>query len=288
MATGASVESRLKTGLDHGLHTHYGSATARMASHMKTVTIGMYHIHPLLVTAGVQGNCVIGREVCEKVYGRVFDPSCKRRETQWGYDERGQVRKYVCLYCTKSISGVRNGTDDARVTFLRHAAKCNMAQCKALMTADDFHNLDKAITSIVQAQSASDDLSFRDMLIDNTATLNRLEAGLHGMKDDVSSTRQHTDELLLNKRKLEAGDERLEEAKRMSTEARALHDQAQVMNGQAHRREDAVALREEASWRERAELHRKAAELDRKQAELDTKKAELDEQAQRGTVRCVF
>ncbi len=90
MATGASVESRLKTGLDHGLHTHYGSATARMASHMKTVTIGMYHIHPLLVTAGVQGNCVIGREVCEKVYGRVFDPSCKRRETQWGYDERGQ------------------------------------------------------------------------------------------------------------------------------------------------------------------------------------------------------
>ena len=85
MATGASVESRLKTGLDHGLHTHYGSATARMASHMKTVTIGMYHIHPLLVTAGVQGNCVIGREVCEKVYGRVFDPSCKRRETQWGY-----------------------------------------------------------------------------------------------------------------------------------------------------------------------------------------------------------
>ena len=41
MAAGASVESRLKTGLDHGLHTHYGSATARMASHMKTVTIGM-------------------------------------------------------------------------------------------------------------------------------------------------------------------------------------------------------------------------------------------------------
>ena len=152
------------------------------------------------------------------------------------------------------------------------------------MTADDFHNLDKAIKSIVQAQSASDDLSFRDMLIDNTATLNRLEAGLHGMKDDVSSSRQHTEELLLNKRKLEAGDERLEEAKRMSTEARALHDQAQVMNGQAHRREDAVALREEASWRERAELHRKAAELDRKQAELDTKKAELDEQAQRGGV----
>ena len=136
MMGGASVESRLKTGLDHGLHTHYGSATARMASHMKTVTIGMYHIHPLLVTAGVQGNCVIGREVCEKVYGRVFDPSCKRRETQWGYDERGQVRKYVCLYCTKSIDG-----KDPQSTFLRHFGRCSMAQCKVHMTADDVDKL---------------------------------------------------------------------------------------------------------------------------------------------------
>ena len=53
MMAGASVESRLKTGLDHGLHTHYGSATALMASNMKTVTIGKYHIHPLLATWGV-------------------------------------------------------------------------------------------------------------------------------------------------------------------------------------------------------------------------------------------
>ena len=65
---GASLESRLKTGLDHGLHTHYGSATAMMASNMKSVTIDIYHIHLLLATAGVSGNCNIGREVCEKVY----------------------------------------------------------------------------------------------------------------------------------------------------------------------------------------------------------------------------
>ena len=95
MATGASVESRLKTGLDHGLHTHYGSATARMASHMKTVTIGMYHIHPLLVTAGVQGNCVIGREVCEKVYGRVFDPSSTKGS--WKQVTNDWKRRKGCL-----------------------------------------------------------------------------------------------------------------------------------------------------------------------------------------------
>ena len=133
---GASQESLVKKGLDAALHQHYGSA---MVPNYCPVSIGNAEIFPLLATHGVRGNCAIGQAVCTKVYGREYDASLKRREDQWNIR---QTRKYVCLYCTMTLSG-GNGPSwqDAQSTFLRHAAKCTMAKCKAHMDAPDFERL---------------------------------------------------------------------------------------------------------------------------------------------------
>ena len=78
-----------------------------------------------------------------------------------------------------------------------------MAKCKVHMTADDLKALQEAISSVVRAQSASENMSFRQMLVDHSAALGRLEV------------RQV--ELVVNKRKFEQGEERLQMGKRMVT-----------------------------------------------------------------------
>ena len=253
---GASQESLVKKGLDAALHQHYGSA---MVPNYCPVSIGNAEIFPLLATHGVRGNCAIGQAVCTKVYGREYDASLKRREDQWNIR---QTRKYVCLYCTMTLSG-GNGPEDAQSTFLKHAAKCTMAKCKAHMGAPDFERLHDVIKSVVQAEKLTRDKSTRDIIVGLHATLGRVEAKVLSTDARTQKMQRHVVEVVVDKRKREEGDKHLSEAKRICTEAQYTADRA--------------ASREEASLV-------KQDELDRKQAELDTKKAELDEQAQRGGV----
>ena len=242
---GASIESRLSTGLDAALHQHYGSV---MVPNYCPVSIGNYHIFPLLATQGVRGNCAIGQAVCTKVYGREYDASLKRREDQWNIR---QTRRYVCLYCTMTLSGGYGPQDaqDAQSTFLRHAVNCTMAKCKAHMDAPDFDRLHEVIKSVVQAKSASEGLSMRDILVDHMATLGRIEVGQH--------------EVVTDSRKRKAGEEQMERATKKEREAQALRAEAESIHAQAEVREGTSVLREEASLRERDALGRERAEFDR-------------------------
>ena len=265
---GASQESLVKKGLDAALHQHYGST---MVPNYCPVSIGNYQIFPLLATSGVRGNCAIGHAVCTKVYGREYDASLKRREDQWNIR---QTRKYVCLYCTMSLSG-GYGPQDAQSTFLRHAVKCTMAKCKAHMDAPDFDRLHDVIKSVVQAEKLTRDKSMRDIVVDLQATLGRVEATVLSTDTLTQETQRDVVEVVTDSRKRKAAGELLERAMKKDREVQALRAEAEFMNAQAHIREDTSSLREEASLMERAALGKERAELDRE-------RAELQEQAQRG------
>ena len=248
MASG-STESMLRTGLDAAVHAHIGwdlRLGLPTLPNLERIIIGTDYIFPLLDTRRVKGNCDIGKIVCERVFERPWDPSQSKREEQW-YGNGTQARRYLCLYCTKQIAVVVNGT--AEMAFLKHSMNCTMDKCTALMTSDALATLETAITSLRNAHTAAKNQTGRAMLIGHTAALSRVEDAL---SDVVSESR---------KRKA----------------AEALMGQAEYINEQAQFREDTVSLREEASIRESAELSRGRAALERREAELE-------EQLQRGGV----
>ena len=255
MASG-STESMLRTGLDAAVHAHYGWDLRLGLStlpNLERIIIGTDNIHPLLDTRRVKGNCDIGKIVCERVFERPWDPLQSKREEQW-YGNGTQARRYLCLYCTKQIAVVVNGT--AQMAFLKHSTNCSMDKCKAFMTSDALAKLETAITSFRDAHTAAKNQTARAMLIGHTAALSRVEDALSDVVSD--------------NRKRKAGE--------------ALLGEAEYMNGQAHIREDTVSLREEDSMRERAELDKDKAALERREAELERTRAELNEQAQTGGV----